>query len=59
KSPTGGFVRQHAGELDRDQSGAISAEELAAQFRKFFERGDLDKDQGLTREEVAQMSVGR
>ncbi len=59
KSPLGGFVKQHASELDKDRSGSISAEELAAQFRKFFQRGDLNGDQRLSKDEVERMKSGK
>lgn len=51
RSPLGGFVREHAAELDRDNDGGISKEELTGQFANFFERADKNGDLKLTKDE--------
>lgn len=51
KSPLAGFVRQHAAELDRDRDGEISRQEMADQFRKFFNEIDGNGDGLLSPEE--------
>ena len=51
KSALGGFVKEHALELDRNQDGGISREELTGLFAKFFGEADKNGDQKLTRDE--------
>lgn len=51
KSALGGFVRQHAEELDRDNDGGISKTEMTSQFAKFFGQADKNGDNKLTKDE--------
>jgi len=51
RSPLGGFVKQHATELDRDNDGGISEPEMADQFARFFSRVDSNGDNRLTPDE--------
>ncbi len=51
KSALGGFVKEHAVELDRNQDGGISREEMTGVFAKFFGQADRSGDQKLTRDE--------
>ncbi len=51
KSPLGGFVRQHAKELDRNNDGGISEDELTGLFTKFFKEADGNGDLRLTKDE--------
>ncbi|MCP4732488.1 MAG: phospholipid-binding protein, partial [Roseibacillus sp.] len=44
KSAMGGFVRGHFDELDRDDSGAVSAQELADQAKRMFTKADADSN---------------
>lgn len=51
RSALGGFIREHATELDRDQDGGISKAEMTGQFAKFFAQADKNGDQKLTKDE--------
>lgn len=51
RSALGGFVKEHAAELDRNQDGGISREEMIETFGRFFERQDGNADKRLTPDE--------
>lgn len=51
RSALGGFVREHATELDKDQDGGISKTEMTAQFARFFGQADQNGDNRLTADE--------
>ena len=53
KSPLGGFVRQHAKELDRNNDGGISKEELTGLFAKFFKEGRSQWGSSINRRRVS------
>ncbi len=53
RSALNGFVKEHNLEMDRDGDEVVSAQEMAGQFRKFFERHDGNGDGKLTKEEYA------
>ncbi len=44
RSASAGFLRGHFAELDADDDGMVSAEELAAGFGRMFDRMDADGD---------------
>ncbi|MGB0241723.1 MAG: sulfatase-like hydrolase/transferase [Verrucomicrobiales bacterium] len=51
RSALGGFVREHATELDKDRDGGISKTEMTAQFARFFGQADKNGDNRLTADE--------
>ncbi len=57
RSVMGGFVRQHAVELDDDGQPGISLEEVERAFTKFFQRQDANGDGRLTADEVPTLST--
>ncbi len=52
KSAMGGFIRGHAKELDRNNDGSISREEVLANATQMYDRVDRDSDGKLTAEEL-------
>lgn len=44
RSALDGFVKQHNLEMDRDRDGKVSAAEMAAQFKRFFDQQDANRD---------------
>ncbi len=47
----GGFVKQHAKELDADGDGMIGKVELQNVALRMFDKADPDRDGGITPEE--------
>jgi len=52
-SAMGGFVKQHADELDADGDGAITKDELASAVLRMFDKADKNRDGKLAGEELA------
>ncbi len=63
RSALGGFVHEHATEMDRDRDGGISKAELTSQFARFFGQVDKNGDNRLTPDEyevvAATLPAGR
>jgi Ca2+-binding EF-hand superfamily protein len=51
RSPMGGFVKEHAAQIDVNGDGIITFEEFLAHLRPMFEKQDLNHDGKLTPEE--------
>lgn len=58
KGAMGGFVRGHFDELDRDDSGAVSAQELADQAKRMFTKADADSNGKVEGEEFNRPAGG-
>ena len=58
KSAMGGFVRGHFDELDRDDSGAVSAQEFADQTKRMFTKADADSNGKIEGEEFNRPAGG-
>ncbi|MBS1797044.1 MAG: YHYH protein [Acidobacteria bacterium] len=52
RSAMGGFVRQHAKELDANSDSSITKEELLAVVTRMFDKADRDGDGKLSKEET-------
>jgi hypothetical protein len=52
RSAMGGFVKQHAKELDADGDGLISKVELQNAALRMFDKADPDRDGGITPKEI-------
>lgn len=58
RSAMGGFVREHAPELDRDGDGAISRDEIVQNAVRMFDRADVQKA-GAIKVDPTSAPVGR
>jgi Ca2+-binding EF-hand superfamily protein len=52
RSAMGGFIRGHAGELDRDGDGSLTRAEVVANAARMFEKMDSNRDDTITTEEL-------
>jgi len=52
RSPLGGFVKQHAKEIDSDSNSLITPEELTATVSRMFDRADRDRNGILSKDEL-------
>ena len=48
RSAMGGFIREHREELDRDQNGSLSQDEVLQNALRMFSKADTDQDGRLT-----------
>ena len=58
RTALGGFVRQHAAELDENQDRFISSSELQTFVLRMFSKADRDRNNIVTREEANQPGGG-
>ena len=59
RTALGGFVRQHAAELDENQDRYISSTELQSFVLRMFSKADRDRDNIVTKEEANSPGGGR
>ncbi len=52
KSAMAGFIRGHAGELDRDNNGILTAAEVVGNAERMFGKMDTNQDDKVTAEEL-------
>ena len=48
RTAMGGFIREHRDELDRDQNGALSRDEVLQNALRMFSKADTDQDGRIT-----------
>ncbi len=57
RSAMGGFIREHREELDRDQNGSLSQDEVLQNALRMFSKADTDQDGRITISETEQQDA--
>jgi Ca2+-binding EF-hand superfamily protein len=58
RSPMGGFIKEHASDIDSNKDGVLTFEEFSAHLRPMFEKQDRNRDGKLTADEWRDLPSG-
>ncbi len=58
RSPMGGFIKEHAADIDANRDGVLTFEEFSAHVRPMFEKQDRNRDGKLTPDEWRDLPAG-
>lgn len=58
RSPMGGFIKEHAADIDSNKDGTVTFEEFSTHVRPMFEKQDRNRDGKLTTDEWRDLPPG-